>query len=137
MTITPRMKDLLDYLTEVAERGEVCPRNPVIAEAIGAKDAKNLPMWLGRLEREGYVGIERFGFERVVTITSNGKATAMPVVDQVATQHRYEQSHKSMMANRGAVVVMRDPCFKCGARRDYGCSHYPKTEAVPVAEAFR
>ncbi len=36
-----------------------------------------------------------------------------------------------------ALVVDRDPCYKCGVRKDVGCKHSPKTEPVPLTEAFR
>jgi len=35
-----------------------------------------------------------------------------------------------------AVVVDRDPCFKCGVRKDIGCAHHPKSEPVPLREAL-
>jgi len=35
-----------------------------------------------------------------------------------------------------ALVVDRDPCFKCGVRKDIGCKHHPKSEPVPLREAL-
>lgn len=137
MTVTPRMKDILDYLTEVADRDEVCPRNAVIAEAIGVKDAQNLPMWLGRLERDGWIDIERFGFERRVTIKSTGKATAMPANVSVVRESRHQTTHKDMMVERGVMIVSRDPCLRCGVRGDIGCEHQAPSIPVTLSEAGR
>lgn len=35
-----------------------------------------------------------------------------------------------------AMVVSRDPCWKCGTRGDLGCEHRPAVEAVPLREAI-
>lgn len=34
-----------------------------------------------------------------------------------------------------AFVVNRDPCFKCGVRRDIGCEHHAASAPIPLRDA--
>lgn len=43
---------------------------------------------------------------------------------------------RRMKASPHAVVVNRDPCWKCGVRGDFGCEHRAAVEAVPLREAI-
>lgn len=70
-------RKLYNHLVELADRGELCPRNDALAAATGY--ARNtIAAALSDLTQEGLISLERRGFDRRVTIAASGHKTAEP-----------------------------------------------------------
>lgn len=129
---------VLKMLSDAAEREREAPYNTVIADRLGFASIATASGYVTRLEKMGLIRVERFRSGREVTIVATGKRTlwrgdrtphfrvagkaprpATPrIVDPAAP------TPEETMAARPRVD--RDPCFKCGTRRDVGCRHHPK-----------
>lgn len=137
MSITPRMESLLELLTDVAERGEVCPRNSEIAESLATPSFHNVSSWMTSLERSGLILVDRIGWERIVTIVSTGKSTGEPPTQRMMRE-RQDRGIRNTAKNtfdRETIIVSRDPCRRCGVRGDIGCEH--QTPVPPMALSDR
>ena len=72
-----RHRALLTWLISCANRNEVCPIGPAIAERFGIS-ASAVGGMLDRLTAAGEIVVERLSAGRVVTITATGRSTAHP-----------------------------------------------------------
>ena len=141
--LAPTERLALSLIEAAANAGEVCPSNAVIAQRIGAGLAKASDVVL-RLEKKGWIRVERFMAGRAVTIVTSGRATRW---DHARTPHvrravtigaavRVPVRDRSPARSAGPVRpaatftrLDRDPCFLCGTRADLGCAH--RSAAVP------
>lgn len=139
--LTDRERQLLALLEAAAEAQRPAPENGELAERLGMKSISGPPALLKRLEARGMIRVARFSKSRQVTIVATGKATRAPAG---ACQPHFSLTRSakrpataagtaaSTPADPGPAVslvrVDRDPCFRCGTRRDLGCRHYPKED---------
>lgn len=73
---TPQERRLLEILTSVADKGEVCPTNDQICAMMNMQSSGSPPRVMNKLVKRGKIQVERFGKSRIVTILETGKATA-------------------------------------------------------------
>lgn len=137
---------VLRCLTAAAEAHEVCPTNDALAAAIQASSVAASDL-VRRLERRGIIKVQRGNCTRVVTILETGKRT----FGQVTSPHWRERNGPPPIApmqqklvgmtyperlvfnaEREAEIdarrIIRDPCVRCGVRKDnhaeHGCKRF-------------
>lgn len=129
---------VLTLLERAANARQPVPSNYAIADRIGASSPSTPSHVLKKLEQHGLIRVERFQAGREITIVATGARTAF---DGERTPHSHAGRRRApakIAEPRPAVAepparelatlvrVDRDPCFRCGTRRDLGCRHYPK-----------
>lgn len=139
------MRDLLQREARVlralewaASLAKPCPKNTELAEIVGGSaTASRMSQIVRDLAEAGYIRLQRFSASRIVTIVATGKSTAP--ID--GTPHWSTDGGKRPPPRSGGTVrnyvrppaddadtlprVDRDPCPRCGVRRDAvpGCGH--------------
>jgi len=135
-------KTVLARLEKAAANNLPCPSNNELAELLDAASVSTPVNVLARLQQKGTIQIERFATSRIVTICATGKST---YGDRSKAAHWRVTGAKNPGAYTGrgrtpsrvpAVIrkagrtdestltfVSRDPCPRCGVRRDIGCRH--------------
>lgn len=82
--VARKRRDLaLTMLAEYAERGEPCPTNGQLCDALGMTSASSVGRVFGDLEAAGAIRVRWEGARRAVLIVATGRETALPVI-QVA-----------------------------------------------------
>lgn len=123
----------LAMIEGAAEAGLPCPSNPDIAERHGFSSVSSGARSIERLEGAGLIRVERGNCSRVVTILASGKRTAGVVGKPHWRMLRKPRPIAPYARTREAVgpplsmlpvPVDRDPCPRCGTRRDLGCIHF-------------
>jgi hypothetical protein len=141
-----RLADLYAWLSRAAENGDPCPMNFEIGARFGL-GLNQSALMIQKLEAEGSIHVERFHQCRRVTILATGRSTAIP--DGVMRRHWSERRVVPVRPKpappgprvvgmpggfRGELpasrYVDRNPCERCGTRRDYGCKHHPLAGAA-------
>lgn len=134
-------------IKRAAESGAACPTNIELA-AIAGKSDSAVPTILDRLANRGLISVERGRRNRVVTILETGARTA----GTVGRPHWSTRGVKIAKAGTARAVaglpaaesdrpddanlppaVHRDPCPRCGTRRDAGCGHRAGRIAVEMS----
>lgn len=150
--LTKQQRRLLGWLASHAERDLPCPSNGQIAEFIGSTSTTAASVTLSRLSEAGYIEIARGQAARIVTIIASGKSTAgtisMPhrprgagsVPGARTTTPRASTAIAPRPMSHSAATTLalprvdRDPCPRCGTRRDLGCGcRLPGIRFVPAA----
>ncbi|SDC30433.1 hypothetical protein SAMN05444678_102249 [Sphingomonas sp. YR710] len=128
---------VLRALEWAAALAKPCPTNIELADLVGGHaTARRISQIVGDLADAGYIRLQRFSASRVVTIVATGKSTApiagtphwstdggkWPPGRSVAPVHRHVPPPSDI---DGRPRVNRDPCPRCGVRRDAvpGCGH--------------
>jgi hypothetical protein len=104
---------VLAAIEAAANDGRPCPTDPEL-NLIGQGGSRFGAETLGWLKRQGVIEIERLGRQRRVTIIATGRKTAF-VYRHYAIGNRQAETLPPR--------VDRDPCPRCGVRRDIGCVH--------------
>lgn len=141
MSPTAAQAIVLAAITRAAETGEPCPPNNLLCELTGAQSPSFGSGALNALERDGLIRVERFAIGREVTIVATGKKTLYTGKRNPHWRFEGRTAAESMHVVRrpraDAVnpdqpdddhlppAVNRDPCPRCGVRRDVGCDHRP------------
>jgi len=120
-------RDLLAVLTRAAAVGDAAPSNDALAVACGFKSDAAPVNVLRRLERMGLVVTERGPCGRRFTIVATGARTAWGRAVGERVDFSRETADESAAA---AQRVDRDPCPRCGVRRDIGCGHSGRALSV-------
>jgi hypothetical protein len=120
---------VLALITEAVEANKPCPSNPQLARAVGLRAASFGHRAIERLRQAGLITVEHGPCARVVTIVATGGRTA----GEPGKQHWRGRASTGGFRRRAEPVgpplsslpppVHRDPCPRCGVRRDVGCSH--------------
>lgn len=123
-----RVQQLVLGLIEIAaDEGLPCPTNTQLFDELGVSISEGSTI-LVALELKGLIKVERGSSRRVVTIVATGKRTAGEITN---THWRYRpkeserqkakrrvENHQSRMEEVELRRVDRDPCFRCGSRKD-------------------
>lgn len=119
-------------IEHAADAGLPCPSNPDIAARHGFSSISSGARAIERLERAGMICVERGNCSRVAIIVATGKRTA-GVVGKPHWRMLHAPRPASPFTRTRQPVgpplaalpapVDRDPCPRCGTRRDLGCSH--------------
>ena len=72
---TPNQAIVYRMLSDAAERGQYCPKNDEIAEALGAASAGTAGVILRRFEEWGLIRVANVGRRRQVCILETGQVT--------------------------------------------------------------
>lgn len=146
---------VLAVLTACAEHSEPCPTNDRLCEILGVNSKSSPVRILNRMVKAGQITIARYATTRVVTIVETGRATAggegvphwstrikrsAAVEDKAGTGARPKSVPVPIPvpapmphAFRADLPrVDRDPCPRCGVRRDVGCRHNPHLRELRV-----
>lgn len=119
---------VLAAISDAADQGLPCPDNATLMAACGCHKT-TLRDLLVRLERRGMIRAEYGAKGRRITMVATGKQTGWRKANNWV-QH-------NTVANRVEPnpdqFVDRDPCPRCGTRRDIGCAH--NTRALRVGYA--
>ena len=131
--LQPMAAKVLRMLERAANEGRACPTNAEIAEAMGVNSVGSASSAVSRLVDAGLILLERGQCTRAVTIVATGARTAGKVTPHwrdrpghVAPKRRHvvKQAVDAVPAHQiTAARVERDPCPRCGIRRDIGCGH--------------
>lgn len=127
----------LHMIERAAERGDRCPTNSDISVALGCYSTGVASAVVSRLERAGFIVMERGNNSRVATVISTGKRTAGVVGKphwRTRPENRFRQHVRYMAPIKPPEIkpeprqpnttrVFRDPCPRCGTRADIGCEH--------------
>lgn len=112
-------------LVRAARAGEFCPTNPALAKAIGARSSSVAVRAMTDLRGRGELIVSSRQGTRVVQIVALGltirsRKTASEIAGQVEAAAALARAAKR---EKLPPIVDRDPCFRCGVRRDIGCPH--------------
>lgn len=127
-----KLAHLFDILAAAASKGAPCPSNYELCGDINLSSPGNAAYLVCKIETRGLIRVERLGSSRRVTIVSTGQSTAP--VRGVPVEHRKGAAREPGAGNVGFgfrgerpehLYVDRDPCPRCGVRRDAGCAHRP------------
>lgn len=99
---------VLGMLTEAAARGEPCPGNRALADALGLRGANAATSRVSALERAGHITVERLPAARIVTITATGARTAEPDTSRRSTSPVAREA--VVMAMLAKAAAMGDLC---------------------------
>lgn len=142
--MTNAEKDRIDgqifmMLHRAAERGDKCPSNIDISFAVGLSSPASATRILQRLEEKNLIEVYSGQCSRVVKICGSGKQTAGPTPrahwrnrPENARRRKWRYMPKDIgrvpepepsASFQALIPVNRDPCPRCGTRRDIGCSH--------------
>jgi hypothetical protein len=132
---------VLAAINRAAEAGEPCPSNNALCELAGAQSPSFGSGALNALVRAGLIQVERFAIGREVTITATGKKTLYTgcrnphwrTEGRVSAEPMHVVRRPRLKAVNADTPddehlpppVARDPCPRCGTRRDLGCRHSP------------
>jgi len=133
---------VLRLLETAADAGTICPSNEAIMVELGAASVSAGSACLCRLEARGLIVVSRYHTARQVRIVATGKTTATPIDTSPHWRARATNTAKAARRYGGRKpalhivgrseriddaslppVVDRDPCPRCGTRRDIGCAH--------------
>lgn len=129
---------VLAMISRAAKANEACPDNGAIAALVGASSISAAPKYLDRLEKKGLISVERFNTQRRVTIVATGDQTriygdprphwslsrkASPARPRQAGQGEAGETDVRAEVELEKRRVDREPCPRCGVRRDVGCRH--------------
>ena len=73
-----QVQQMREWLRAVAESGDRCPTNDVIADRFGFASSSTSADLLRDMEQRGIISVERFQHARVVTVVADGVSTARP-----------------------------------------------------------
>lgn len=127
---------VLDEIVAAARRGHRCPSNLSLAYAAGVSSPASAASAVRALEQAGVIEVARGSVSRVVQIKQIGLRTAGRIPDP---HWRVGDAFDTL--RRPAPLppeefdprldhVDRDPCPRCGVRRDRGCSHSARPLSV-------
>lgn len=133
--LNPHQHMIYRAIERAAQRGEPCPKNDALCGMIGAASPATVSYIVKGLEQLGLIMVERFGMGRDVRFPS-GLATAPWPGNRTTHWRLREGAEKKHYGGRRASPVAadtprllasqfvdRDPCPRCGVRRDVGCAH--------------
>ena len=127
-------------IKRAAENGLPCPTNDRLAELAGSVSPSFAVERIKTLAKRNLITVERFQSSRIITIVETGKSTA----GERGTPHWRDKKAKAQKPKKEppkpralkrnaaeprsvpinpALIVDREPCLKCGVRRDIGCKH--------------
>jgi hypothetical protein len=142
--LNPRDLVVLAAFTGAASAGLPCPSNEDFALMIGAATRGAAVNIIRKLRQCGLIAVEHIGRGRRVTILQTGAVTA-PVQGkrrdlnlQLARQAETKARRRPVLPSLAALAeplatVDREPCFRCGARGDFGCKHRPSPSGAHSA----
>lgn len=152
--LTPAQVLVLRALRLAAVEGAPCPSNQVLMRVVGTERSATITAILARLESIGLIRVARTAGAhgaRTVIDVATGKATAPSPTGRPSTGLRRRARPASPgtetpVPRRKRVVgrvtpaavrpvpatgpVDRDPCPRCGVRRDIGCAHAARALSV-------
>lgn len=144
--LTPKACAIYRALVRAAEAGVECPKNSTLCEIADVGSVSYPATAIGTMERLGLIKVVRYQRSRQVTITATGKSTAEPIfkakhwrdrevgegVPQKRVQRLYSVPLRADLPDDDNLppAVDRDPCPRCGVRRDHGCEHGAQRIAV-------
>ena len=111
MAISPTQHRLLAIITDAAERGDVCPTNTALCEALGVSSVGQMSGFVKRLELYGYIQVDRASNTRVVTVQTTGKRTAGPKVCQ-----HWTKREPDVFASFAASETVQKEAARAGRR---------------------
>lgn len=112
-----------------ANAGVAMPGNAELARRFGLNSGSNISHYLDLLAAKGLIRVERFHRSRRVTIVATGRSTRVDPADAIERQPCFGRAAGQPDDSRLPPRVDRDPCFRCGVRRDVGCRHHPRENA--------
>lgn len=128
---------VLAAITRAADAGTRCPYNDEIAAMVGAESPATGARIVADLEHMGLIEVERFGAGREVTIVETGSKTfygdrrnahwRAGIANRKSPTHIVLRPRADPVPDEQSLppAVYRDPCPRCGTRRDLGCQHSP------------
>ena len=147
-TLSRRERVVYDALVRAADASAACPTNPQLCGVLGDNSTSSPVKVLERLVDRRLIEVRRFQNAREVTILASGKSTApaanrsphwrdRPGVDRPPTKRAgrvVEAPALTLIADDNLpAAVDRDPCPRCGTRRDIGCDHRTGRLAVELS----
>lgn len=126
-------------LKRAAEHNQPCPTNEQLGELCGSLSPTFAVERLKSLVRRKLIVVERFANNRIVTIVATGQQTKgergaphwrdvkkhKPKPKKLAVRpRRVTESDARNLPVDQTQMVERDPCPRCGVRKDIGCIHY-------------
>lgn len=109
---------ILALIDEAASRGEKCPSNYTMADAIGYA-ANSISTLIQHLEGKGYITVERGNAKRVVTILATGARTAGFTEPKFKRPKMwFTRRVQTEPENPPVRIAPRDPCFFCAVPAD-------------------
>lgn len=119
---------VLDAITRAADRRLPCPSNDTLVGLAGCHKT-TLRDLLIRLERRGIIRLEYGAKGRRITVVETGRRTDWRKAG-AWVQHN---TVADRVSPRPDQFVDRDPCPRCGVRRDIGCGHSARALRVGYA----
>jgi hypothetical protein len=123
---------VFDAIVAAAEAGRPCPTNPEICGLVEAESPATAARIVNTLERRGLIAVTRFNSGREITVPSLGIATA-PYTGKRSPHWRTTGAARPVESAEAVArpddehlppAVYREPCPRCGTRRDIGCKHH-------------
>jgi DNA-binding CsgD family transcriptional regulator len=97
--------EILRLLVEAAERGEPCPSNRAMAEAVGYSEPSAVTKALGRLVCAGDIRVDRYDGRRCITITRTGRAILSAGQTREGGKHQSRRAAHSGMTPHEAQIM--------------------------------
>lgn len=119
---------VMDAISHAADRGLPCPDNATLLAACNCHKT-TLRDLLIRLTRRGLIRIEYESRGRRITVVETGKRTDWRRANNWV-QHNTVTNRTSPNPDQ---YVDRNPCPRCGTRRDIGCAHNTRVLRVGYA----
>lgn len=129
----PSEERVFAALKRAADAGAPCPGNAELIEVMGCKSISGPSSLISRLEARGVIRVLRFNQSRQVTIVATGKSTALPAgthaphwsdrMGRPPARVKVKRETAPAPVEVDRPRVCRDPCPRCGVRRDVGCEH--------------
>lgn len=117
LPLAPRDRVVYAMLVRAAEAGEPCPCNAEIAAVLGSTSVGAASECVSRLERDGWIAVERGNRQRVVTILATGRRTA-GVIAAPHWRQRIATIATTAVAPRRTTDAAPRPTSNCAAPAD-------------------